>query len=253
MYARTVTFTFTSDRSVRSAKFEACFRAPPRIDSKDSPYHLDGAHRHVIEGLRPNSHVLEIGCGGAQMRAFFASRGHHYVGSDFSNDPLRWSETDLQFAGGPDVFCDAHFLPFADHQFDMVYSAAVTEHVACPYLVVQEAFRCLKPGGFYLGNVAFLEPWHGDSYFHMTPLGVYEILIQGGFNPLHIWPGHGYHGFGSIMRMSSTTTKKLSFIGSGINAVYRLNASLRNIVRPKPRIEDDARVAGGIDWIAQRP
>ena len=75
MYARTVTFTFTSDRSVRSAKFEACFRAPPRIDSKDSPYHLDGAHRHVIEELRPNSHVLEIGCGGARKHASnFADR-----------------------------------------------------------------------------------------------------------------------------------------------------------------------------------
>src|SRR5207248_688266 len=130
--------------------------------------------------------VLEIGCGGGQCRPWFQSHGFEYVGIDVSKTRVfDW----LQRYGGPDLLCDSHFLPFKDQSFDVVYSAAVVEHLACPPLAVREMCRVLKPGGFYLGNVSFLEPWHDNSFFHMTPLGVAELLVESGFEVRHIWPG----------------------------------------------------------------
>jgi hypothetical protein len=153
---------------------------------------------------------------------------------------------------------DSHFLPFVDGVFNMVYSAAVTEHLACPFLAAQEVKRVLKPGGYYLGNVSFLEPWHDDSFFHMSPLGVYELLTQADFEIEHIWPGQGYHGFGAIMKMGNKATARLSFLGDALYFVYNSGAKARNRVNrwrkadAKDPIMDAARVSGATDWIARR-
>jgi SAM-dependent methyltransferase len=153
--------------------------------------------------------------------------------------------------------CDAHFLPFADRTFDLVYSAAVTEHLACPYLVAQEVSRSLKPGGFYLGNVAFLEPWHDDSFFHMSPLGVFELLTQADFDIMYIWPGQGYSGFRAILNMGNKATRPLTFLGDFVYFVYRYGNRIRNLVKRRDEwstdsIVDSARVSGATDWIARR-
>jgi ubiquinone/menaquinone biosynthesis C-methylase UbiE len=63
----------------------------------------------------------------------------------------------------PTTPADAHFLPFEDQTFDAVYSAAVTEHIADPQLMMSEVWRVLKRGGVYMGNGSFLEPWHDDT------------------------------------------------------------------------------------------
>jgi SAM-dependent methyltransferase len=188
------------------------------------------------------------------MRQFVQSKGHRYIGTDLSK--TRVSE-DLQRYGGPDLLCDAHFLPFADQSVDLVYSAALTEHLACPYLVAQDVARVLKPGGFYLGNVSFLEPWHDDSFFHMSPLGVFELLTQADFDILHIWPGLGYSGFRAILSMGNKVTMPLTFLGDGLYFIYRCGNRIRNLARRREgwrtdSIADAARVSGATDWIARR-
>jgi len=253
--SRTVSFEFRPYRSMRTDEFESCFSYPPRSGSAgdDYPYHLDAAHLDVINQLPENSAILEIGCGGGQMRKFLQSRGYRYIGTDVSKTRVFKL---LQEHGGPDILCDAHFLPFADCAFDLVYSSAVTEHLACPYLVAQEVARCLKPGGHYLGNVSFLEPWHADSFFHMSPLGVFELLTQAKFEPIHIWPGQGYSGFRAIINMGNRVTKPLTFIGDALFFLYNSGNRLRNMIRAADGhryINDQARVSGATDWIARCP
>ena len=188
------------------------------------------------------------------MRQYLELKGHRYVGVDISKTRVN---ENLQRHGGPDLLCDAHFLPFADRRFDLVYSAAVTEHLACPYLVAQEVARSLKPGGFYLGNVSFLEPWHDDSFFHMSPLGVFELLTQADFEIMHIWPGQGYSGFRALLGMGNKATRPLTFLGDIMYFIYRSGNRIRNLAKRREkwmtdRIEDAAKVSGATDWIAKR-
>src|SRR5262245_8260924 len=255
--SRSVTFQFTHDRSTVTDDFHSAFHYPARRGAGGSgrPYHLDLAHSDIIDQLPKPSTILEIGCGGGQMRAYLQAKGHRYVGTDISNSRVHDA---LKAHGGPDILCDAHFLPFINEGFDLVYSAAVTEHLACPYLVAQEVHRTLKPGGFYLGNVSFLEPWHDDSFFHMSPLGVFENLTQAKFQISNIWPGRGYSGFRAILSMGNKATKPLTFVGDAFNLAYRSGNKLRNLARRRKnwsidRIEDAARVSGATDWIARRP
>lgn len=256
-YRRTVEFTFESHRATVGQGFRNCFRCPPRRGAAGgaAPYHLDLAHLDVLKGLTGRATVLEVGCGGGQMRSFVEGLGYRYVGADVSKTRVYdW----LRAHGGPDLLADAHCLPFADGSVDLVYTAAVTEHLACPYLVAQEVARVLRPGGFYLGNVAFLEPWHDDSFFHMSPLGVYELLTQAGLDIGYIWPGQGYSGFRAILDMSGRVTKSLQLLGDLMYLVYRAGNRARDLVRGRGRggaegITDRARVAGAIDWIASRP
>jgi hypothetical protein len=124
--------------------------------------------------------------------------------------------------------------------------------------VAQGVYRALKPGGFYLGNVSFLEPWHDDSFFHMSPLGVFENLTQAKFQISNIWPGQGYSGFRAILSMGNKATKPLTFVGDALYLAYRSGNKLRNLARRRKnwsidRIEDAARVSGATDWIARRP
>ena len=135
--------------------------------------------------------------------------------------------------------CDAHFLPFRNEEFDTVYSAALTEHIADPQSMMSEVHRVLKPGGFYLGNGSFLEPWHDDSYYHQSPLGAYRSLCRSGLEVRNaVWPGVGYTGFSALFSMSDKLTKRLTPFGRipGVlpGVLRRVALRLRRMPRKEP-------------------
>jgi ubiquinone/menaquinone biosynthesis C-methylase UbiE/uncharacterized protein YbaR (Trm112 family) len=256
--SRKVQFEFQATRSsVEKKTLEKYLNNPPIAEYvKSTPYHLDPAHVYIFNQLSPNQNILEIGCGGGQSRHWFQEQGHQYIGVDISKTRIhQW----LQEFGGPDLLCDAHFLPFRNQQFDVVYASAVTEHLACPILAFQEIMRVLKPGGYFLGNVSFLEPWHDDSFFHLSALGVIELLTEAGFEIKCVWPGRGYSGYEAIFKMGNKFTKSLSWVGKLTYLGYQLSNQLtyftkRLFNRPSPRnIEKEAIVAGAIDWIVVSP
>ncbi|MEO8464128.1 MAG: class I SAM-dependent methyltransferase [Gammaproteobacteria bacterium] len=88
-----------------------------------------------------------------------------------------------------DYICDGHNLPFAGEQFEIVTSIAVFEHLSDPFVAAAEIHRVLKPGGALVGSAAFLEAYHGFSYFHMSHLGLTEVFRRAGFTSVHISPG----------------------------------------------------------------
>ncbi len=258
----TVSFAFSSPRSIVPAELQReLLRWPGThgVTQSDLPYHMDVGHASILSGgpIARGSLVLEIGCGGGQNRAWMNARGLRYLGTDVSK--TRVYEF-LQKFGGPDLLCDAHFLPLKDASVDVVYASAVNEHLACPVRATQEALRVLRPGGHYLGNCSFMEPWHDESFFHMSPNGVIELLTAAGFQIDCVYPGRGWHGFKALPRMAfQGPFRALAPLGNIFNLVYRAQTALANARRRAQGRESHdpvftaAKVAGAMTWIARKP
>jgi SAM-dependent methyltransferase len=139
---------------------------------------------------RPGQWMLDFGCGNRRYESL--CRGltdFNYIGVDFTGDE-------------PDLLADAHALPFKDARFDIILSMAVLEHLEFPDVAMAEAFRVLKPGGTFIGSVAFLETFHMDSYFHMTHLGTLRVLRDAGFEVVALAPNRQWSGLRAQASMS---------------------------------------------------
>ena len=60
----------------------------------------------------------------------------------------------------PTVVGDAHNMPFPDSSFDAVTHIYVFEHLDSPPKAAAEILRVLKPGGYMLGIMPFIHPYH---------------------------------------------------------------------------------------------
>jgi hypothetical protein len=134
-------------------------------------------------------HVLEIGSrivspDSESKRSLFPNAGS-YTGFDFYPD------------ANTDIVGDAHRLSeiVGDKKFDAIFSIAVFEHLAMPWIVAREINRVLRPGGLtYHGTVfswpAHERPWdfwrlsdEGLKVLFSPALG-YELLGAGLFDPV---------------------------------------------------------------------
>jgi SAM-dependent methyltransferase len=132
--------------------------------------------------------ALDLGCGAAVHQEVCELAGFEYVGLDYATPEAM-------------VLGDAQALPFAGASFELVLSIAVLEHVPFPLLMLREAWRTLEPGGAFLGTVAFLEPFHQESYYHHTHLGLLSALRHAGFAVERIAPAGGWPGLAAQANM----------------------------------------------------
>jgi SAM-dependent methyltransferase len=136
--------------------------------------------KQIVSLHGPGMAALDLGCGNGGNRRYLADLGVRDVaGIDW------WSPA-------ADVLADAHRLPFADQSFDLVISTAVLEHCYFPHLVMREIHRVLKPGGSALMGASFWEKWHGESFFHFTPNGIYAVCLQAELSLVDLWSGWGF-------------------------------------------------------------
>ncbi len=109
----------------------------------------------------PGKRVLNLGSGIGQF--------DHYLSKDVTmfNVDIDSSKKNLH------VIADAHFLPFKSDYLDIVYSIAVLEHVRRPWVVADEIFRVLRPGGHVVLELPFLNVIHDEAdYFRFTDRGI---------------------------------------------------------------------------------
>lgn len=133
--------------------------------------------------------VLDIGCENAIYREPCEYLGFTYFGTDII------SSSTLSFLS------DAHALPIANDYFDLVLAINLIEHLKYPFVAIKEISRVLKPGGIFIGVVSFLEPFHMQSYYHCTHLGIYNLLDFGGFEIKSISPSHNWDVFKAFATM----------------------------------------------------
>lgn len=119
---------------------------------------------NIITAERPKQtlKILDWGCGPARiLRHLKSSDGSSWElwGSDYNSQSIAWCQRH---------FSNIHFMvnglsppiPIEDSCFDVIYCNSVFTHLSAAHHQqwIDEIFRLLKPGGFFIGT------FHGEAY-----------------------------------------------------------------------------------------
>lgn len=139
--------------------------------------------------------VLDAGCGTGRISRYFARRGAHVVGIDFS--PLTIDIARKLGGDPPPAYRVQSVLELAD---DQQFDIAVTSGVLCVACAgeaslaqaMRNLYRALRPGG----RIMLAEPLHRGFLGLSLKMGAGQIVAtirEAGFTiesvaPLHFWP-----------------------------------------------------------------
>jgi len=135
-----------------------------------------------------DSLMLDLGCGSTLHREICKHAGFEYVGLDY-------------YACEAPILGDAHSLPFSDNSFEFILFINTLEHCRYPFIAIREIVRILKSGGTLIGTVAFLEPFHDNSFYHHTHLGILNSLLYSGLRIKYIAPNPKWPVFVALAHM----------------------------------------------------
>lgn len=151
-----------------------------------------GIRKDILSALSnelPNfrGNVLDIGCGRQPYRTILLSppsKATRYIGLDFP----------VSKYGRPDLAWDGNIFPLEDNSVECAIATEVFEHCPDPEIVMREAWRVLKSGGFLFFTVPFLWPLHDtpDDYYRYTSFALKRHLANSSFSQAEIWPLGGW-------------------------------------------------------------
>lgn len=125
----------------------------------------DCALRGMLKGIAGPGTVYELGGAGDYYKDFMPA-GQPYVVTNIDPDAQ--------------MIVDATSMPFEDNSIDAFMSMFALEHIYDFQAVIDEAYRCLKPGGRFLLAVPFLYYYHAapDDFFRFTRSALDRMLSR---------------------------------------------------------------------------
>jgi SAM-dependent methyltransferase len=127
--------------------------------------------------------LLDIGCGNKPYEKAFKGKITEYIGCDIVQSDM----------SKVDIICEAYDIPLSNDSFDTIFSTQVIEHINDHRSLIKEAFRLLKPGGYFIVSGPMYWPIHEvpHDYFRFTKYGFNYLLKSEGFEITEIRPNGG--------------------------------------------------------------
>lgn len=137
-------------------------------------------HRDLYNAIKnfAKGKLLDIGCGNKPYEIWCKEIVSEYVGCDI-----------VQSSGNKvDVLSSANKIPLDSNSFDTVLSTQVIEHVEDHQGLIDEAYRLLKPQGYFILSGPMYWNLHEEPYdfFRFTKHGFKYILEKAGFEVCEI-------------------------------------------------------------------
>jgi ubiquinone/menaquinone biosynthesis C-methylase UbiE len=120
-----------------------------------------------------------------------------------------------------DIIGDAHLLPLKAHSIDIVYCIAVLEHIKKPWIVAEEIYRILRPGGFIVLELPFLNVIHDEhDYYRFTDKGIRVLFDQDRYDIILKQTSSGGGSFLSLFLLTYVRqfvpTKSLKYLWTSV-------------------------------------
>jgi SAM-dependent methyltransferase len=138
--------------------WDACGAAFDRYTSSEDSF-SENIERPVIESLLGDlrgASALDLGCGSGVYATRLAARGAHVVGVDLSAAMIDLARERARAQGAALDWLVADIsrpLPFADAQFDLLFTATVLHYVEDLSAVMREVARLLRPRGRLIASL----------------------------------------------------------------------------------------------------
>jgi ubiquinone/menaquinone biosynthesis C-methylase UbiE len=187
-------------KKINKNVLKICFKFLSLVEAKFDKHFLvtDVPMSKIVSHQKWQSYLYEIGNRQGMRILEVGSRevtGKSNARNEFSN--AEYIGFDFYPGSNVDIVGDAHKLSqyFGDERFDIIYSSAVFEHFAMPWLVAIEIAKLLKIGGIIFVETHFSfssheRPWHFFQFSDMALRALFskalgfECIEAGMSNPL---------------------------------------------------------------------
>lgn len=137
----------------------------------------------ILQEIGSNKTVLDIGCGAGFLTNALGQAGHQVFGIDLSPSSLAIAR---QYDPTKQVsyqLANAYSLPYPAQTFDIVCAMDVLEHVEEPRLLISEASRVLKAGGFF-----FFHTFNRNFLSYLLIIKGVEWCVPNAPKNMHVYP-----------------------------------------------------------------